>query len=369
MKIVHLTSAHTTQDARILHKMCCSFAQLGYEAHYIVPAKNPMATEYIEDVMIHQVALPENRIKRMFWTARRVLSLAESLAGDIYHFHDPEFLLFANSFKKRVGKPVIYDAHEDLRLDILQKHWIPKPVRRALSLLAGQVEDMLASTLSGVVAATPTIAERFSNHPNCIVVQNFPVLREFNLGDDQARFRQKCLFAYVGGLEEERGILEIIKAIDFLGDATLKLAGTWGQEAFRNKCQSLAGWTKVQDVGFLNRANVCSLLHSAVAGLVVLRPTHTYLTSYPVKMFEYMAAGLPVIASDFPLWRSIIDESQCGILVDPLDPKSIAHAMRRIIDHPEESEAMGRRGREAILKKFNWKSEFSKLRDLYAALS
>jgi glycosyltransferase involved in cell wall biosynthesis len=110
---------------------------------------------------------------------------------------------------------------------------------------------------------------------------------------------------------------------------------------------------------------VQTLLSKVRAGLVTLHPTPAYLEAYPVKMFEYMAAGLPVIASDFPLWRSIITKEQCGLLVDPLDPKALAKAMRWVLENPVEAEAMGRRGREAVLTTYNWDAEAAKLKVLY----
>ena len=78
-----------------------------------------------------------------------------------------------------------------------------------------------------------------------------------------------------------------------------------------------------------------------------------------------MAAGLPVIASDFPVWRAIVDGAQCGLLVDPLDEQAIASAMRWMLDHPEEAEAMGRRGRAAVEQQFNWDHEASTLIAFY----
>jgi glycosyltransferase involved in cell wall biosynthesis len=106
----------------------------------------------------------------------------------------------------------------------------------------------------------------------------------------------------------------------------------------------------------------------ARAGLVVLHPAPNHVNGRPNKLFEYMSAGLAVIASHFPLWREIVEDARCGICVDPLDASAIAGAMRRLADGDEAAE-MGRRGREAVQSRFNWDSEAPKLLDLYARLT
>jgi glycosyltransferase involved in cell wall biosynthesis len=81
-----------------------------------------------------------------------------------------------------------------------------------------------------------------------------------------------------------------------------------------------------------------------------------------------MSAGIPVIASDFPLWRHIIEEAKCGLLVDPLNPEKIAKAMEWILDHPEEAQKMGENGLKAIETKYNWNNECRKLILFYEKL-
>ena len=81
-----------------------------------------------------------------------------------------------------------------------------------------------------------------------------------------------------------------------------------------------------------------------------------------------MATGLPVIASDFPLWKQIIEENKCGLCVDPLDPKAIAEAIDYLVMHPAEAARMGRNGQMAVKTQYNWAVEEQKLLDLYKSL-
>jgi glycosyltransferase involved in cell wall biosynthesis len=127
-----------------------------------------------------------------------------------------------------------------------------------------------------------------------------------------------------------------------------------------------AGWQKTDHLGFQDRSGVARVLQTSRAGLVILHPVQNYVDSLPVKLFEYMSAGLPVIASDFPLWREIVEGSGAGLLIDPLDPSAIAGAMQWILENPGEAEAMGQRGRQAVIERYNWAQEAQKLLAAYA---
>ncbi|WP_084777098.1 glycosyltransferase [Massilia sp. WF1] len=86
-------------------------------------------------------------------------------------------------------------------------------------------------------------------------------------------------------------------------------------------------------------------------------------------MFEYMSSGIPVIASDFPYGREIIEGNRCGMCVDPLDPRALAAA----IDYPRcpsgYREIDGENGRKAVLEKYNWTVQAKRLTDFYGAIS
>ena len=121
----------------------------------------------------------------------------------------------------------------------------------------------------------------------------------------------------------------------------------------------------VKFIGRLSRKEVNDLYGSARAGIVIYQPAQNHYEAQPVKMFEYMAAGLPVIASNFPLWKKIVEKTGCGICVDPQNPKDVRDACMDLLNNPEKGQEMGRLGRLAVVEKYCWSNEEKKLLDLY----
>ena len=364
-QIAHLTSVHARFDTRIFVKQCQSLARAGYSVSLIVA--DGKGNEQREGVHILDAGASRGRLDRMLGATRRVLAKAVELDADIYHIHDPE-LLFAGLALKRHGKIVIFDAHEDLPLQIMSKHYLPRWIRGGVASVAGRVLYGTCRRLDAVVAATPGIKDAFGARTiPAVTVKNYPALQEWKPADAVTR-REKAV-CYVGGIGGTRGIHELVQSMGLASSgASLILAGKFSEPDLRTRVMALPGWGKVEEVGFVDRAGVKSVLDRSVAGLVTLHPTPAYVDSLPVKMFEYMSAGLPVIASDFPLWREIIEKADCGLCVDPLDPAAIAAAIDRLVEDPALAQRMGDNGRRAVETEFNWGVEEQKLLDLYRTL-
>ncbi len=152
-------------------------------------------------------------------------------------------------------------------------------------------------------------------------------------------------------------------------DRRLLLAGAYSDEMDRTAVRQLPGWEAVEELGTLDRSRLWAIMCRCRIGLVLFHPCPNHMEAQPNKLFEYMAAGLPVIASNFPMWRELVEGCRCGICVDPMDSKAIAKGITWLFDHPEEADKMGQRGREAIREHFNWESEARKLLALYDSLA
>jgi glycosyltransferase involved in cell wall biosynthesis len=358
---------HATFDVRIFYKECRTLARAGYDVVLVAPHDR---AEFVDGVRIQPVGRNLNRWNRMTKTVWEVFRKAWASHADIYHFHDPE-LLPLGVVLKLTGKSVIYDVHEDVASDILSKYWIHPWLRRPISTVMGLVEQMAARTFDAVVVATPAIASRFSPKQR-VLVQNFPVATELaKVAKTPYRLR-KANVLYMGAISEMRGAREMVAAIRKVPDrlaARLLLLGEVEPESLAQELRLSPGWDKVEYLGLQKRSALPGFAETARVGVVLFHPVPNYGDAQPNKLFEYMSAGLPVIASNFPVWRTMIEDVGCGVVVDPLRPDEIAEAVSWMLDHPTEAEAMGRRGQQAVSSKYNWDTQANSLLALYERLA
>ncbi len=357
-KIAHLTSAHPRYDTRIFIKMCSSLVAHGYVVSLVIA--DGFSDEVKNGVSIVDVgAKTGGRLSRMTQTVKRVFEKAKQLDADIYHLHDPE-LIPAGLKLKKLGKTVIFDAHEDLPKQLLGKPYLNKPAKLVLSKTLEWYEHWACTKFDAMITATPFIRDKFLKiNSNTLDINNFPLLDELSNTTDWMQKANEV--AYVGGITKIRGIEEVIAAMEFTLGVRLNLAGKFSEKAVEEQVKNHQAWSKVNELGFVNRQQVNEFLAKSRAGLVTFLPAPNHIDAQPNKMFEYMSAGLPIITSNFPLWREIVEGNQCGICVDPLDPKAIGEAIQYLIDLPAEAEQMGKNGRQAVEKKYNWSIEEQKL--------
>ena len=366
-RVAHITSAHPPLDTRIFYKQCRSLALAGYD---VVLLGAHSMNESRDGVAFRGLGKSQGRVHRMTGKLIAIGREAFRLNADVYHIHDPELLLLALGLRL-AGKRVIYDIHEDLPRTVLYKTYIPSLFRKPLLWMVEHVENLAARLMSGLVTATPTINRRFSSiNPHSAVVSNFPLKEELQPSTADWKERDTAA-AYIGGISEERGIRELVRAMDMLPGslgARLELAGGFSSQRLEKELAATPQWRNVSWHGVLDRNGIARLLNRVRVGLVVLHPEQNFVVSLPIKLFEYMSAGIPVIASDFPLWRSIIEESGCGILVDPFDPKAIANAIELLLTDTALAEEMGRRGRRSVEERYNWGSEERTLLSFYSSV-
>lgn len=360
-KVCHLSSVHRRYDTRVFLKECMSLIKHGYEVHLVVA--DGKGYEDYNGVKIHDVGKVHGLLTRFTKTTKAVLNKGLDIDADIYHFHDPELIFVGGKLRKR-GKKVIYDVHEDVPRQIFAKPNLPKLLMGSISFLVEKLENRMARKFSFIITATPHIKNRFLKvNKRTEVIHNYPSLSEYDEITTPWEKKEEAV-CYIGGIYEVRGIYENIEALAKLSNKMI-LAGIFEPKEFQKKCENSEGWQYVDFVGFVNRKEMASILARSKAGLVTLHPTVNYIDSLPVKMFEYMASGIPVIASNFELWKTIVEGSQCGICVDPKNISEIANAIKSILDDDKASKQMGKNGRQAVLEKYNWDLEQKTLLEVY----
>ena len=365
-KIVHVTSAHPAFDIRIYHKEIISLTEAGYRIVLIAPS-GPDEQAAGDRVDLRRFRRPRGRLSRFLCSSARILPPALAERGDLYHFHDPE-LIPLGLLLKLLGRRVVYDVHEHYPLSLLSRPWLPRGMRTIAAGFAGALESVVSRAFDGVVAATPLIAGRFPVSKT-VLVQNYAVEGAFDAVLPIPYEKRPPVVFFMGVLTAARGVREMVEAFGLLPDssnARLKIAGRIAGKSLADEISRRPGWRRVDFVSQKTPRETAALIGESRVGLLLYHPVPGHLRAQPHKLFEYMSAGIPVVASDIPLWRRIITAADCGLLVDPLDPWAVAAAILWLLDHPREAEEMGRRGREAARRNFNWRTEAAKLVDFYA---
>jgi glycosyltransferase involved in cell wall biosynthesis len=363
IKVCHLTSVHKATDTRIFFKECRSLNH-DYQVVLIAPAGN----SYISDgVQVIAVKTPPNRVYRFFITDILLLIKAFSIDAPLYHIHDPE-LIPIGLILRLFGKKIIYDIEEDFRSDIAEKKWLPlKSIFRSLFVLF----ERLAVNYFYLVLAEESYSEIYKNRTvNYIVVQNFVPLNEIDRNNIIYNPESNKL-GLVGSLAARRGLPFILDAIRILKKKNIivRLVCVGEKnEAVDQILKDSEAWDEVNEQvvfkGYISFPESLYAVSDCIAGLALPETLPNHTRSYPTKMFEYMAIGLPVIASDFPLYKEVVEKYHCGLTVTPEDAPQIATAIEYIFKHRDEAVVMSENARKSVMN-FDWDMEQMKLLDFY----
>lgn len=341
MRVLVVTVVHHPLDARIFHRQIGALLDAGHDVVYAAPWS---ATGTEPPPSVRAVDLPRSsgrRRVRALLAARRAIR-SERAAADVVLLHDPELLVAALGMRR---PPTVWDVHEDTAAALVDKRWVPRPARGALAGVVRAVERV-AERHFGLLLAEEGYRVRFRQvHP---VVPNEPRVPErvTRPGDDRV--------VYVGRISRGRGADTLLALPESLPEGvTLELVGSADDDVAGALAEAdRAGrlrWRR-----FLPNDEAQSLLDGALAGLSLLRDLPNYRHSRPTKVVEYMAHGVPVVATPTPVAARIVEEHGCGIVVPFGDPGGVADAVARLRQDPELRRAMGEKGHVAALAHFDW---------------
>lgn len=360
--VVHLSTVHKLRDIRIRRKECATLVGAGYAVTMIARLDeygHPLADG------VDSVALPTRSGGR---AGRFVFGLVDALGSvmkvkpALVHIHDPELLVLLPVLRV-LGFWCVYDVHEDLPAQIRTKGWIPPTARALVSAIAARVEPFLARSAHGVVVVEQDWIARYAA-PHAAVVKNYPERLALGAAPKDTPPR----FAYAGGVEKVRGCTAVVAAATSLVstvDLRVTLAGPAHPVGYADELSGLDEHGVIDIVGWLDAEGLGNLYSRAIAGFVLLAPQPNYLDAVASKIYEYMHAGLPMILSDLPSHRRIVEEWNCGLIVPHNDVAAIADAMRRIIEDETLRAELVAGSRSAAAAGFEWETEGHKLLQLY----
>jgi glycosyltransferase involved in cell wall biosynthesis len=311
--------------------------------------------------------------------------LALKQKAKVYHFHDPELMVTGLLLRIFTRAAVVYDIHEDYKTSIRQKYYLSRWIAAAAANFFGFFETA-ATKFFKLVLAEKYYEKRF---PKGIHVLNYPIIeadrwKDRTFGKNDALSQSgphrplpggsapgNCHLLYTGTMSEDRGALLYAEMLNYLKDIDIYMVG-FCRKNLVQQVRQIAGKEQARlhlegEEEFVHPYRIQHYYQKRkwLAGLAIFPPTTHYMNKELTKFFEYMLAGVPVICSDFPVWRELVEDTNAGLVVDPFDHKAITNAVEYLKTHPGEGIKMGENGKRAVLERYNWDIEGEKLLGLY----
>jgi len=365
MKVCIITTVHQPFDTRVFHKEAKSLAKV-HEVVLVAPDEE-RADKEVDGIRIITVKKPESKLLHPV-TMWRVFKAGFKQDCDVYHCHEPSSLFVSAILKVLKRKRLIYDAHEYYPSLIAENSLFPDFVRPLVRFLADIEERILIRFADVVITVDEILALKYRKHHNNVyIISNYPRLELFKPDDLNS---ENGGIIYVGGLSRDRGIYQMIEVANKT-NVKLICVGNFTDELNKKEITDFLEENPSKNVvfaGHLSHSKVVEYINMSRLGLILHQPIPRYIHAVSIKLFEYMACGKPVVASNFPEIARVIKEADCGILVDPTDVDEIVDAILYLLEHPEEAKRMGENGRRAVEEKYSWDKMEEKLLELYGRL-
>lgn len=367
-RICHLSSVRPGLDPRVFHLQCTPLGSYGLQAQFVGPHG---LTGWLNDVELVPFPRRSNRFMRMLMAVSIIPSALRQHA-DVYHFHDPELIPAGLLLKRVFGKKVVYDAEEDFPTMMRTKKYLPGALRWAMERLLMKIEDLAARWLDGVVTADTATMRRLARVGSSrkLVFFNLPNLELF---PDPSGAPKKFDLIYRGGLSERAGTVVMLKAIRHLKTEGRKpsilLIGYFDntaiEKAIREQIRVLDLEDSITLLGQVRHEKMAQVMSEARIGICPLQSIPKFLRNIPVKVWEYWACSLPVVASDLAPIRPFFHTGEYGFLVKPDDPLDFSRAIGWLLDNPNDAAEIGRRARRVVIQRYNNAPEVRKLQHFY----
>jgi glycosyltransferase involved in cell wall biosynthesis len=374
-----LSAEHSPLDKRVFQKEGISLAAAGFDVVHLCPDESVESKE-VSGVRLVTYTRPRGKIGRLR-TLPRLLVMAWRIDADAYHCNEPDSWLVGVLLRLLRRKHVVFDCHE----------YYPGHIKRGLawplSTLAGWATkyylQLLGLLTHRIVLAKYSVQDDFSwSRGRQVVVLNTTPLKSLEDPPVTAASEKESAgpftFAHIGVIRRERGseqLLEAIRVLDRRGidDFRVRIIGEFkdGSEAdFFERSVRYGVRDRIEFHRWLPFDEAFSLVRQSHAGVILFQKSlENNVRGMPHKMFDYMLAGLPVIAPDFaPDIVGVLDPSGAGFLIDTAEPEQLADAMQTLIEDRQLAQKCGRRGRQAVFDRYNWEHDAKILVETYHEL-
>lgn len=370
MKVFIMSSVHVWNDARVFYKQAVTLAsRYDVELHAVSDQKAVTRN----NVKVWGLPIYGRRCQRSVnWV--RLLVRAVRSGADVYILHDPELLPIGILIGFLTGRPVIYDVHEDFPSSIEYKQWIPRVLRKPVSLIYQQFEKISVDLLHGIITADDGVASQFPRAKRSLVLYNFPPKELFEKTDSKSYLQREFDIVYAGTFShfDLNAIFEIASKLKerqcHVNWCIIGRGEKGQQELIETELTLRSLRNNFHFTGQLDHAQVAQYLWNSKIGIVPARSLKKYSKNIPMKMFEYMSCALPFVATDLPPTRKFVGETGCAFLVEPANMEAYVDKLEHLLRKPKQAESMGQVGKKLVDERYNWESEKKKLLDFFEGL-
>lgn len=364
--VCQLSTLHYALDTRIFYK----YAQTLHKHYRVIVIGIHPKKEVIKGIEIIPFKIYKNRTWRLFTSWFNMFRMALKTKADLFHIHDPELLPCA-LLLHIIGKKVIIDVHENIAADIFDKDWIK--FKKTTYNIFNFVESIACKRIP-VILAESSYEHRYKQiSKNTTTVHNYVAPQFFN--ELQGLNRNPLHLFYMGIVLENRCIFEIIASVHELHNRGYKVHFHCVGQRYSKLVQEIEKNETYQNlkayIHFYGRKNLSEgykISQQCGIGLCLIKPMSNSIESKPTKIFEYMAIGLPIITSDFKLYKKLVSENGVGMNVNPISVEEISNAIEKLINDPVQIKEISEKGKMLVNTCYNWETEAKKLEEKYAEI-
>jgi glycosyltransferase involved in cell wall biosynthesis len=376
--ICMLTSGHSARSYRLLRE-AETLSAAGWAVSIAAPGAERSLDAYQR---VHSLPIRSGIWGRWLRFVAMV-RLPPTLRASILLAHELDSLLAAHILRLRWGARVVFDCHEFHPESIAEARSTRRPGRWLLETGITLVERLLAGSCAGVIAVNEVLAEKFRGmRRRTVTAPNYPRKRDYEglRADDEwaALGEGRPVILYIGTLSRDRGILRLIdlmpRLVESQPDVLLVLLGRASAAAFldalMDRIARLGMASHVLVRGPLPQEGVRAALAIADVGVSLLLPVnHRYEQSEPMKVFEYAAAGVPVVASALAAQARLVATMGGGLIVDPFDEQEVVGALAALLGDAALRREMGDSARSAFRSRYNWEQVEPQLLGFFEAVA